>query len=295
MSVPTVTTHWNRKRGLRAAGVSSFGFSGTNAHVTLSDPPVQEHALDASAQSPPELETKPPAAIASLVRSNGSGTYRTRTEISDKFFSEKPDLDLADVCHTAGVGRAHFEHRLAVVAADLPEAKERLAAFQRGERHARIQSGRSTKSIVPGVVFMFTGQGSQYPGMGHDLFETQPVFRRELERCAEILKPLLDRSILEVLFADESKLNGESRSPHLLDETQYTQPALFALEYALAAMWRSWGVEPAAVVGHSVGEYVAACVAGVFSLEDGLQPHRGTRSFDGDTSRGRRHGCGVRR
>ena len=158
-----------------------------------------------------------------------------------------------------------------MVAADLLEAKERLAAFQRGEKHARIRSGRSTKSIVPGVVFMFTGQGSQYPGMGRELFETQPVFRRELEKCAEILKPLLDKSVLEVLFADGGELKDESRPPHLLDETQYTQPALFALEYALAAMWRSWGVEPAAVLGHSVGEYVAACVAGVFSLEDGLR------------------------
>ena len=186
-------------------------------------------------------------------------------------FSEEPGLDLADVCHTAGTGRSHFEFRLAVVAADLPEAKERLSAFQRGEKHSRIRSGRSTKSIVPGVVFMFTGQGSQYPGMGRQLFETQLVFRRELEKCAEILKPLLDKSVLEVLFADGGELKDESRSPHLLDETQYTQPALFALEYALAAMWRSWGVEPAAVLGHSVGEYVAACVAGVFSLEDGLR------------------------
>src|SRR5271166_3677564 len=169
------------------------------------------------------------------------------------------------------MGRSHFEYRLAVVAADLVEAKERLAAFQRGEKRARIRSGHLVKSMAPGVVFMFTGQGSQYPGMGRDLYETQPVFRRELEKCAEILKPLLDKSVLEVLFANGGEAKGENRSPHLLDETRYTQPALFALEYALAAMWRSWGVEPVAVLGHSVGEYVAACVAGLFSLEDGLR------------------------
>jgi acyl transferase domain-containing protein/acyl carrier protein len=269
MSVPTAARSWNRKRGLRAAGVSSFGFSGTNVHVTLSDPPPQE-IPDASAQGPLELNRKPRLQLLPL-------SARTEPALNElvrkylKVFSKKPGLDLADVCHTAGTGRSHFEHRLAVVAADLLEAKERLAAFQRGEQHTRIRSGRSTKSIVPGVVFMFTGQGSQYAGMGRELFETQSVFRRELEKCAEILKPLLDKSVLEVLFADGSELKDESRSPHLLDETQYTQPALFALEYALAAMWRSWGVEPAAVVGHSVGEYVAACIAGVFSLEDGLR------------------------
>ena len=103
--------------------------------------------------------------------------------------------------------------------------------------------------------------------MGRQLFETQLVFRRELEKCAEILKPLLEKSVLEVLFADGGELKDESRSPHLLDETQYTQTTLFALEYALAAMWRSWGVEPAAVLGHGVGEYVAACVPGVFVLK----------------------------
>jgi acyl transferase domain-containing protein len=269
ISVPTAATSWNRKRGQRAAGVSSFGFSGTNAHVTISDPPGQKHFSDAAAKSAPILDTKPPLQLLPL----SGRTEQALTELARKYLqvlSEKPDLELADVCHTAGMGRAHFEYRLAVVAADRYEAKERLAAFRRGETHAHIQSGHSTKSAVPGVVFMFTGQGSQYPGMGRELYETQPVFRRELEKCAEILRPLLAKSVLEVLFA-EDELNGDSRSPRLLDETQYTQPALFALEYALAAMWRSWGVEPVAVLGHSVGEYVAACVAGVFSLEDGLR------------------------
>jgi acyl transferase domain-containing protein/SAM-dependent methyltransferase len=114
---------------------------------------------------------------------------------------------------------------------------------------------------------MFTGQGSQYGGMGRELFKRQPVFRRELQKCAEILGPLLDRPVLDLLFGEK---NAE-HSLQLLDNTQYAQPALFALEFALAEMWRSWGVQPAAVLGHSIGEYVAACVAGVFSLEDGLR------------------------
>jgi acyl transferase domain-containing protein/aryl carrier-like protein len=270
IAVPTAPTSWNRKRGLRTAGVSSFGFSGTNAHVTVSDHPSQEHFSDASAQSLANLDGKPPLQLLPL----SGRTEHAVAELAGKYlqlFSEEPDLELADVCHTAGMGRSHFDYRLAIIAADLPEAKNRLAAFRWSEKRPWIHCGHSTKSVVPGVVFMFTGQGSQYPGMGRELYETQPVFRRELEKCAEILKPLIEQPMLEVFFGGGNESNGETRSPHLLEETQYTQPALFALEYALAAMWRSWGVEPVAVLGHDVGEYVAACVAGVFSLADGLQ------------------------
>ena len=262
IAVATAPTPWTRERGQRIAGVSSFGFSGTNAHVIVSDPPTggvlpeAQNIRTLDNLSSPELLILSARSESALLEL--AGKYQ-------QLFNESPDLNLVDVCRTGATGRSHFKYRLAILAQNLSEARERLASFRSGQKSAGIWSGRSIKSGTLGVVFMFTGQGSQYPGMGSGLFETQPVFRRELEKCAEILNPLLEIPLLEALFADGS------RSDHRVDQTQLTQPALFALEYALAAMWRSWGLEPGAVLGHSVGEYVAACIAGVFSLEDGLR------------------------
>ena len=263
ITVATTPTPWTRERGQRIAGVSSFGFSGTNAHAIVSDPPTSE-MLCHSTGSAPVLDSVPsPDLLVLSARSDSA--LRELAGKYEQLFGHQPDLRLPDICRTAANGRSHFEHRLAVLARNLPEASEALAAFRSGRAHGMIRSGRIPKAMAPGVVFMFTGQGSQYPGMARGLFETQPVFRHELEKCAEIVNPLLGIPLLELLFADSS------RSDSRIDQTQYTQPALFALEYALTAMWRSWGVEPEAVLGHSVGEYVAACVAGVFSLEDGLR------------------------
>ena len=266
--VPTALTPWNPANGRCIAGVSSFGFSGTNAHVVVSEPPPAAMSSESLGQNFVQMSGTPLQLLPLSARNESAllelaGRYQ-------QLFSKNPNLELADVCHTAGIGRSHFEYRLAVVAADLPEAEARLAACLSGRKDRRLFSGRRTKSVAPGVVFMFTGQGSQYRGMARELFETQPVFRRELEKCAAILKPLLPVALLDLFFADDIQSRNENKD-HPLNQTRYTQPALFALEYALATMWRSWGVEPVTVLGHSVGEYVAACVAGVFSLEDGLQ------------------------
>ncbi len=173
----------------------------------------------------------------------------------------------ADVCFTANTGRAAFGHRLAVVAGTTAEIREKLCAFSDQQAAPAIFTGRVDSKDPPKIAFLFTGQGSQYAGMGRQLFETQPTFRATLERCQEILRPHLALPLLSVLYP-ETVLNAGAS---LLDQTLYTQPALFAFEYALAELWRSWGVEPAYLLGHSVGEYAAACVAGLFSLEAGLE------------------------
>jgi acyl transferase domain-containing protein len=186
------------------------------------------------------------------------------TELVQRYhqFLATPADALEDIAFTAAHGRSHFSHRLAVVAGTPLRLRELLTGHLAGESHGDIQAGVS-KGEQPKVAFLFTGQGSQYAGMGRELYDTQPAFRADLDRCDAILRDHLDRPLLSLLFPD----SGEEA---LLDQTRYTQPALFALEYALARLWRSWGVEPAAMLGHSVGEYAAACMAGVFGLGEGL-------------------------
>ncbi len=167
------------------------------------------------------------------------------------------------MCFTANTGRSHFGHRAAVIGETSAALGSALEAYGRGVIAPGLMHGTVERGTGAKVAFLFTGQGAQYVGMGRKLYETAPTFTAALNRCAELLRPYLDRSLLSVLYP-----SAGNSSP--LDETAYTQPALFAIEYALAQLWRSWGIEPAAVMGHSVGEYVAACVAGVFSLEEGI-------------------------
>ncbi|TSC24494.1 type I polyketide synthase [Corallococcus sp. Z5C101001] len=252
--IPTTPTRFPVSGERLVAGVSSFGISGTNAHVLLEEAP--EHAAPRAGPERPlnvlTLSARGEPALDALV-----ARYATHLE-------NTPDAPLGDLCFTANAGRAHFRHRLSVAAGSSEELRARLAELQRGGSAQGSLRTHVPETGAPRIAFLFTGQGSQYPGMGRELYETQPVFRRTLEQCQELLRDELDRPLLEVLYPAPG-----ATSP--IDETAYTQPALFALEYALAALWRSWGVEPSTVAGHSVGEYVAACVAGVFSLEEGLR------------------------
>ena len=234
----------------RIAGVSAFGFSGTNAHVVVEAAPAPEPRAN-DAERPLHL-------LAFSARTEGA--LREQAGRWARHLASHHE-SAADVAHTANAGRAHLTHRRALLFRSSDELRGQLAALAAGSDAAGIQSGTLEATDRPRIAFLFTGQGAQYAGMGRALYETQPTFRRALEHGHEVLRDVLDRPLLSVLF-DEGAL---------LDQTAYTQPALFALEYALAQLWRSWGIEPAAVLGHSVGEYVAACVAGIFSFEDGLR------------------------
>ncbi|BAZ20881.1 beta-ketoacyl synthase [Kalymmatonema gypsitolerans NIES-4073] len=236
----------------RRAAVSSFGMSGTNAHIVLEEPPILE-------PTEAELERKEHLLTLSAKTEEALKQLAARYE---NHLGSHPSLDIKDICFTANTGRSQLTHRLSVVASSSAQVREKLVDFLAGQEPAGVSKGLG--SNLPKVVFLFTGQGSQYIGMGRQLYETQPTFRASLDRCDEILRPYLQKPLLSVLYPEA----GET-SP--LNETAYTQPALFALEYALAQLWISWGIKPTAVMGHSVGEYVAACVAGVFSLEDGLK------------------------
>ncbi|HVR98966.1 MAG TPA: SDR family NAD(P)-dependent oxidoreductase [Thermoanaerobaculia bacterium] len=250
--VNTALRDWETDGAPRRAGVSSFGVGGTNAHVVLEEAPAPEPSgaarpwqlLLLSARSDAALET---------------ATENLRSRLEGLEEDESAVAPLADVTWTLAAGRSVFRHRRALVCRDRAEALEMLADPARVLTAADAEDARDRP-----VVFLFSGQGSQYPGMGRELYETEPVFRQEVDRCAELLKPRLGLDLREVLYA-----GGEDAAARL-EQTAFTQPALFTIEYALARLWMSWGVRPAAMLGHSIGEYVAACLAGVFELPDAL-------------------------
>lgn len=254
VTVPTELTAWRPVNERRIAGVSAFGLSGIISHLVLEEAPAQVH-LGPAIERPVQVLTVSARSEQALHELAGRIERRLRDESPATF---------PDICFTANTGRSHFEHRAAIIADAPGKARDLLSAFARGESQANLFCSRHESSTAPKVAFLFTGQGSQYVGMGRHLFETQPSFRRSLERCDELLRPMLQRPLLSVLYPQ----TGEA-SP--IDQTAYTQPVLFAFEFALAQLWRSWGIEPDIVVGHSVGEYVAACLAGVFTLEEGLK------------------------
>ncbi|MBV9927460.1 MAG: acyltransferase domain-containing protein [Acidobacteria bacterium] len=241
---------WETTKLPRRAGVSSFGIGGTNAHVLLEEAPEPEpregfrpwHLLPLSAKTPTALE----AATANLAA----------------YLRRHPEVELADVAHTLQVGRRGFAHRRAVVCRDHEDAAAALEALS----PERVLTGQQDGRERP-VVFMFSGQGAQYVNMGLELYQTELYFRQQLDRCAELLMPHLRRDLRSVLYPAAA---DEAGAAELLRQTEFTQPALFAVEYALARLWQHWGVRPQAMIGHSIGEYVAACLAGVMSLEAAL-------------------------
>ncbi|ERN42090.1 natural product biosynthesis luciferase-like monooxygenase domain protein [Rubidibacter lacunae KORDI 51-2] len=251
VEIPTKAIPWPRSESPRLAGVSSFGFSGTNAHVILEEAPLRET---------PEAEA--PKRSQQLLTLSAKGPTALEAQVKQyvEYLEALPTDDLAAACYYSRTGRTHFESRLALVGHDTNDFLEQLRAWQLGDKSTPAAIGKD-------IAMLFTGQGSQYLEMGRELYETQPTFKQALDRCDEILQYSLEQSLLEILYpADRAAADAA-----LLNQTGYTQPALFAIEYALCQLWLSWGIQPQVVMGHSVGEYVAACIAGVFSLEDGLK------------------------
>ena len=269
--VVTEATPWERSTRPRRAGVSSFGFTGTNAHVLLEEAPAQpvvvesDSADDVAEASKSESPEESVDVLALSARSSDA-----LVELAQRYGSwldSHPEADIAGVCLTAGVGRSHFEHRAALVVDSVQSAREGLAELAENRLRPGVVRGECTDQ--PTTAWLFTGQGSQHPGMARELFDAEPVFAETVKRCADAVADILPRPLLEVMFATDRETGGEAGET--LRHTSFAQPALFAVEMGLARLWQSWGIEPDVVLGHSVGQYAAACVAGVLSLEDGAR------------------------
>jgi acyl transferase domain-containing protein len=245
-TVPTEATPWPAFGDEpRRAGVSSFGIGGTNSHVVVEEAPPPEPAPAARAAQLLVLSARSEAAL-----------DRSTADLA-AYLEANPGVRLADVSYTLQLGRKAFPHRRAVVARDPSKA----AAALKKPAAAPVMAGVRSGSGRP-VAFLFSGQGSQHVGMGHGLYEIEPVYKEVVDRCAKLLEPHLGLDLRTILFTPA----GEGA----IDETRLTQPALFVTEVALAALWEARGITPSAMVGHSLGEYVAAHRAGVFTLEDAL-------------------------
>ncbi|MEG3898412.1 MULTISPECIES: beta-ketoacyl synthase N-terminal-like domain-containing protein [unclassified Microcoleus] len=248
--VNTTLSEWKTNGNPRRAGVSSFGIGGTNAHIILEETP----ALEASSSSRPWQLL--------LLSAKTNTALEIATANLAKHLQQHPDLNIADVAYTLQVGRRTFEHRRMVVCHDIEDALNALTNVdtQRVFTHYQKPSHRPS-------VFMFSGQGAQYVNMGRELYEVEPTFREQIDICSEILKPHLGIDLRSILYPSEAQIAEASQQ---LQQTAITQPAMFVVEYAIAKLWIQWGVNPVALIGHSIGEYVAATLAGVFSLEDAL-------------------------
>ncbi len=243
--VNTQLSEWKTDDTPRRAGVSSFGIGGTNAHVVLEEAPVL--------RGDNKEQTRPVQLL--VLSAKTSSALEAATNNLTEHLKQHPELDLADVAYTLSVGRQAFEHRRILVSLDasVSTTQEILTGY--------------TRSSTPSVIFMFSGQGSQYVNMAREIYQTEPIFTEQVDYCAELLQPELGLDLRDILYPSPDQTEEATKQ---LQQTAITQPALFTIEYALAKLWESWGIQPQGFIGHSIGEYVAACLADVFSLSDAL-------------------------
>ena len=240
---------WVSRSETRIAGLSSFGIGGTNAHAVIEEAPrierksreVNASLITLSARSPQALEAA--------------------TDRLADYLERHSNVSLDDVAFTLSTGRAQFDYRRCFVSSDTKQASDRLRS-----RDA-VFSGRRSSTGLSSIVFMFPGQGAQYVGMGKGLYHHEQVFREAVDYCSDALVPHLELDLRDVLYPAEQ---NRARAQELIRETWVTQPALFVVEYGLSLLWKSWGIVPEVMIGHSIGEYVAGCLSGVFSLDDAL-------------------------
>ena len=241
---------WNPEVGIRRAGISALGIGGTNAHVILEEAPNRP-------------QTSPGASPQLLLWSAKTDEALTQTSLNLKaHLAQNPDLSLPDVAYTLQSGRNVFNHKRFLIASTVSEAIEVFDSTHQNAIQESVQ-----KAVSRDIVFMFPGQGAQYVNMGKELYDQEEVFRDTIDTCASILRPILSLDIRTLLYPAKNEIHETSEK---LTQTAYTQPALFIVSYAVAKLLESWGIEAEAYIGHSIGEYVAACLAGVFPLETGL-------------------------
>lgn len=288
---------WEANGTPRRAGVSAFGIGGTNAHLVLEEPPAHSSQIASSESS--SASASVPAQVVPLSARSAAALEENMQQLVT-YLVAHPETALTDIAYTYQIGRKAFSHRATIVCQNAAELQQALT-----EPASPLRAQRTIESEQRGVVFMFSGLGEHYPQIGRLLYERSALFRAEFDRCAEILKPYLQQDIRTILYPAEAsaigatnvnnganigensgtssanKLNmrqmlgrestASAPEAEALNQTRVAQPILFSIEYALAQLWQAHGVHPEALIGHSIGEYVAACLAGIFSLEDALK------------------------
>ncbi len=259
--VNTELIDWPKNEFPRRCGVSSFGIGGTNSHVILEEflPNIEQSGFE---KTMIESITTRPWKMITLSAKTPSALANMRTNLAE-YLKNHPESSLEDIAYTLHIGREHFPHRCYFTS----NSREQAIALLEDTASKKVSISHVPEKKDRSIAFIFSGQGAQYIQMGCELYQSEPVFHNEVNNCCEILKKHIGIDLRQILYPEKEH---ESEAAEKINQTSLTQPCLFVIEYSLAKLWMSWGIRPSVMVGHSIGEYIAACIAGVFSLEDAL-------------------------